>query len=88
MRKAKTPRPAEIEPLSENKWKIQGFADIEDVAEELDIALPMEEYDTFGGYILGEMGNIPPDGTAFELETDRLMIKSRTSRNTGLHLRW
>ena len=35
----------------------------------------MEEYDTFGGYILGEMGNIPPDGTAFELETDRLMIK-------------
>lgn len=70
-----TPRPAEIEPLGENKWKIQGFADIEDVAEELDIALPMEEYDTFGGYILGEMGNIPPDGTAFELETDRLMIK-------------
>lgn len=69
------PRPAEIEPLGENKWKIQGFADIEDVAEELDIALPMEEYDTFGGYILGEMGNIPPDGTAFELETDRLMIK-------------
>lgn len=70
-----TPRPAEIEPLGENKWQIQGFADIKDVAEELDIALPMEEYDTFGGYILGEMGNIPPDGTAFELETDRLMIK-------------
>ncbi len=70
-----TPRPAEIEPLSENKWKIQGLADIEDVAEELDIALPTEGYDTFGGYILGEMGSIPPDGTAFELETDRLLIK-------------
>ena len=45
------------------------------MAEELDIALPTEEYDTFGGYILGEMGSIPPDGTAFELETDRLLIK-------------
>lgn len=70
-----TPKPEEIEPLGENKWKIQGFADIEDVADELDIALPTEEYDTFGGYILGEMGSIPPDGTAFELETDKMLIK-------------
>ena len=70
-----TPKPAEIEKCGENTWRIQGLADIEDVAEELDIPLPSEEYDTFGGYVLGEMGSIPPDGTAFEFETDRLMIK-------------
>lgn len=70
-----TPKPAEIEKCGENTWRIQGLADIEDVAEELDIPLPSEEYDTFGGYVLGETGSIPPDGTAFEFETDRLMIK-------------
>ncbi len=74
------PKPAEIESCGENTWKIQGLADIEDVAEELDIPLPTEEYDTFGGYVLGELGSIPADGTAFELETDRLTIKVENIR--------
>ena len=69
------PKPAEIEACGENTWKIQGLADIENVAEELDIALPTEEYDTFGGYVLGELGSIPADGTAFEFETAGLLIK-------------
>ena len=69
------PKPAEIEAWGENTWRIQGLADIEDVAEKLEIALPTEEYDTFGGYVLGELGSIPADGTAFELETSGLIIK-------------
>ncbi len=69
------PKPAEIEACGENTWRIQGLSDIEDVAEELEIALPAEEYDTFGGYVLGELGSIPSDGSAFELETDNLVIK-------------
>ena len=49
-----------------------GSASLDDVAEELKIKLPVDEYETFGGYIFGELGAVPDDGSQFELETDDL----------------
>ena len=69
------PKPEEIEKLEENCWRIQGCADIDDVAETLEITLPVEEYDTFGGYVFGQLGRIPADGTSFFMETEDLDIK-------------
>ena len=69
------PKPEEIEKLEENCWRIQGCADIDDVAETLDISLPVDEYDTFGGYVFGQLGRIPADGTSFFMETEDLDIK-------------
>ncbi|QOV18171.1 HlyC/CorC family transporter [Blautia liquoris] len=68
-------RPEEIEQIGENIWKIQGYATLDDVQELLNVRLPVEEYDTFGGYIFGNLGSIPDDGSQFELETDELQIK-------------
>lgn len=68
-------KPEQIEKLEENCWRIQGYADIDDVAEVLDISLPVEEYDTFGGYVFGQLGKIPSDGTSFFMETEHLDIK-------------
>ncbi|MBQ3567426.1 MAG: HlyC/CorC family transporter, partial [Anaerotignum sp.] len=62
----------EIIPVSENTWKISGSASLDDVSEELELKLPVEEYDTFGGYIFGELGSIPDDGAKFVLETGGL----------------
>ena len=45
--------PEDIEKLDEGVWKIQGSADLEDVAEELKIKLNLDDYDTFSGYICG-----------------------------------
>lgn len=65
----------EIEKIDENTWNIQGIAPLDEVAEELDIDLPTEKYDTFGGYVFANYGIVPEDGTEFELEIERLHIK-------------
>lgn len=65
----------EIEKIDSSTWKIQGGADLEEVAETLDIDLPIDEYDTFGGYIFGNYGTIPDDGTSFEISLPPLQVK-------------
>ena len=73
------PTPEEEEPEIEKKkkktWKIQGGADLEEVAEALKVDLPVDEYDTFGGYIFGNYGTIPDDGSVFEIDLPPLHIK-------------
>ena len=59
----------------ENKWKILGSASLEKVAEQLDVTFDTEDCDTFGGYILGILGEIPDDGTQLDLETEELSIR-------------
>ena len=65
----------EIVRLDENTWKILGSTDIDLVCEVLNIELPIEEYNTFAGMILSELGAIPEDGTTTELEAYGLQIK-------------
>lgn len=65
----------EIEKLDSKTWKIQGGADLEEVAEALNVDLPVDEYDTFGGYIFGNYGTIPDDGSVFEIDLPPLHIK-------------
>lgn len=68
-------RPEEIEQISGDTWRIQGCTPLDDVEKELHVSLPIDEYDTFGGYIFGNLGSIPDDGSQFELETEDLHIK-------------
>lgn len=71
----------EIIAVGENTWKISGGASLDDVAEELEIKLPVEEYDTFGGYIFGELGHIPEDGAKFLLEAGGMKIQVERVEN-------
>ncbi len=59
----------------ESQWKILGSASLEKVAEELGVSFESEDCDTFGGYILGILGEIPDDGTQLDLETEELTIR-------------
>lgn len=68
-------RPQEIEQISEDTWKIVGTTELDDVMDALGVELPVDEYDTFGGYIFGELGTVPDDGSQFELKTKDLIIK-------------
>ena len=40
----------------------------------LKIQLPIDEYETFSGYVFGIYCTIPEDNTSFSLETDKLII--------------
>ena len=68
------PEPSDIERIGDSFWRIQGAASLDEVAEELDIELPLDEYDTFGGYVLGELGYVPDDGTQVSVLTPDLEI--------------
>ena len=68
-------RPKDIVRISDSSWKIQGTASLDDVAEELGLDLPLEEYDTFGGYVFGVLGSVPDDGSRFELDSDGMHIR-------------
>ncbi len=65
----------EINPVAENTYEILGQASLDKVAEMLAIELPVEEYDTFGGYIMGLCGAIPEDGETFVPETEDLRFE-------------
>ena len=67
---------AEIELVEENTWRVAGTASLEDVAEALDIDLPLEEeYDTLGGLIFSQFTTIPQDGSTPEVDVHGLHIQ-------------
>lgn len=65
----------EIERTDSGTWNIRGSADLEDVAEALGVPLPVDEYETFGGFVFGELGTIPDDGSQLELDLYGLHVK-------------
>lgn len=66
-----------IRRLGESRWEIQGNALLEDVMEQLGLEIEdEEEFDTFSGYILHEIGSIPEDGSIIEVDVPGLHIGS------------
>lgn len=65
----------DIERIDSSTWKIRGCATLDKVAKELSISLPVDDYDTFSGFIFGSYGSIPEDGTTFELDASSLHIQ-------------
>lgn len=65
----------EIEKVDSQTWRIRGSAPLDDVAEALELELPVEEYDTFGGLVFGALGTIPADGAQPELELYGMQVR-------------
>jgi len=51
----------DITDHGEDSYKIQGSTDLETVQDHLEIELPIEEYDTMSGFLVGELGYIPAE---------------------------
>ncbi|WP_304509820.1 hemolysin family protein [Anaerotignum sp.] len=71
----------EIVKIAEDTWRIMGSASLEDVSQKLNIPLPLEEYETYGGFIFSALGKIPEDGSQFTFETERMEIKIKKVNN-------
>lgn len=65
----------DIEQIDSKTWKICGNISLDEVSERLNVTLPIEEYDTFGGFVFGSYGSIPDDGSEFEIDILSLHIK-------------
>lgn len=64
----------DIKQINEKEWMIQGCASLDDVGANLKIELPVDEYETFSGYVFGIYCTIPEDNTSFSVETEQLVI--------------
>lgn len=57
----------EIKQIDEHTYEIQGLSNINDVEDQIQAGLPVEDYDTLGGFILGQLGRFPNDGEEIEI---------------------
>lgn len=74
----------EISKVGENLWRIAGSAELEDVAEALNLPMPEEdddEYETLGGLVFSRLSVIPQDGSHPEVEALGMHIKVQEIRN-------
>lgn len=51
----------DITEVTERVTRIEGSTPLDDVAEKLDIEMPEEEYDTLGGFLIGQLDRIPDE---------------------------
>ena len=66
----------DIVPLGENRWRVSGAAELEQLAEALGVELPEdEEYDTLGGLVFSQLTEIPADGQHPEVRCFGLKIR-------------
>ncbi len=65
----------EIHKLDENTFIIQGHASLDHVKDYLDIDLPVDDYDTLSGFIIGQLGRIPGPDDKPTLEFDGVIFK-------------
>jgi putative hemolysin len=56
-----------IQNCDVDTYLINGIIPIEEVNDELDLALPDDEYETIGGFVIGLLGRIPEDGEHLEV---------------------
>ena len=70
----------DVEFLDNDTFLFDGSISLDRVAEILDSKLPVDEYDTLGGFITGQLGRIPEDGEHPEVEYENMVFKVLDSR--------
>ena len=73
--------PEPIEKIGENTWRIQGFAEVDEIERELNVKFPVDEYETFNGLVLGQFSSVPNDGAKPELTLASLDIRVEDIRS-------
>ena len=78
------PELPQIEKTDPGLWQVNGSASLDKVARETGLELPVDQYDTFAGFVFGLLGRIPEDGEKVELEAWGLKIKTMEIRDRRL----
>ena len=73
----------ELHRVSETIFEVDGRFNLDDLNDELDLALPEdEEYDTVAGFLLANLGHVPSVGE--ELETQNMRFKTLKATPTQI----
>ncbi len=71
----------ELRQIDDTTWAVGGRAPLDEVAQKLDVDIDSDEWDTFGGYIMGISDRVPEDGESFTVETEELTIRVDSVRD-------
>ena len=58
----------EIKQIDAHSFEVDGLMSISDVEDEIEAQLPIEDYDTLSGFILGQLGRLPEEDEHIQLE--------------------
>ena len=58
-----------------NTWTVQGNATVGELCDVIGISLETDKNETFGGYVIAEMGNIPKNSEKISVDADGLHIE-------------
>lgn len=64
-----------IKEIEENVLEIDGLMSINDVEDRLEAHLPVEDYDTLSGFILGQLGRFPEEDEKVEIKFNGYMFE-------------
>ncbi|MDR0376800.1 MAG: hemolysin family protein [Spirochaetaceae bacterium] len=73
-----------IEQLEDGVWRINGKTPLDRAARALKTKLPVEDYDTFGGYVFSLLGEIPENGLKADVNSGELLIHIEEIRERHL----
>jgi len=65
----------EFRKIEDNIYEVSGMINIDDLEELIDVDLPIDDYETFSGFLIGLIGSIPSKGDVLEIEYRNLKIK-------------
>ncbi len=76
----------QIVAIGDNSYIIEGLTELDVVNEEFNINLPVEEYDTISGFVIGNLGSIPDENThpSFEYEGLRFTVEGNNEKRITL----
>ena len=83
----KAAQPQEIEPLAPRRWRVQGSAPLKEVARSLSLNFTedvLDTYDTFGGFVFGQLGAVPEDQARFSAKLPPVTIHTARVREHRL----
>jgi len=70
----------EVVRVDGRRWLVDGRMSIDDLADQLGVALPEGEYVTLGGYLFDAFGHIPEEGETHELDGWQLRVAEMDKR--------
>ncbi len=65
----------EMFKLDEHTFLMKGIIDLDTVASVFDVELPLHEYDTLSGFLIGQLGRIPGPDDHSEIEFNDVLFK-------------
>lgn len=70
----------EVVRVDAQRWLVDGQITLDDLAEQIGLALPDGDYVTLGGFILDDQGDIPDEGAEVEFEGWKLKVTEMDKR--------